>query len=237
MVTHKDWVPSVRADVISMSRDWLNIISTPPIPFQIPPQDITDLMELTEKAEALLIQSTSSEKTEVITAQCKEAFHLLVEKMRFIKAHYFLSPPLTDADFVSLKLKPKEHAHTPIPPPVAQAEADFSRPGQHQLMLHLRAVSNSLPDPHRSDHGFRIYWGIMPAGGASVEFATGGKRELVKPPVSGEELPHSKFTRKKNELLDFAQEDSGKTVYFCIRFENAKGEPGPWGPMLSTIIP
>jgi hypothetical protein len=46
-------------------------------------------------------------------------------------------------------------------------------------------------------------------------------------PASGDGLPHSKFTRRKRELFDFAQEDSGTRAYFCIRYENAKGDPGP----------
>jgi hypothetical protein len=56
-------------------------------------------------------------------------------------------------------------------------------------------------------------------------------------PKGGEDLPFSKFTRRKKELMDFAQEDSGKTAYFCIRYENAKGEPGHWGPMFNAVIP
>jgi hypothetical protein len=55
--------------------------------------------------------------------------------------------------------------------------------------------------------------------------------------ISGEELPHSRFTRRKKELFDFPQEDRGKTIYFCVRYENAKGEPGPWGPIFSAVIP
>jgi hypothetical protein len=56
--------------------------------------------------------------------------------------------------------------------------------------------------------------------------------ELLKAPVS-----HSRFTCCQSFIFDSEQSDSGKTVYFCIRFENAKGEPGPWGPMLSAVIP
>jgi hypothetical protein len=82
-----------------------------------------------------------------------------------------------------------------------------------------------------------VYWGVMPTGGATVEAATGSKRELMKAPVTGSELPHSKFTRRKRELFDFAGDDSGKTVYFCIQYENAKGDQGPWGPLFSSIIP
>jgi hypothetical protein len=31
--------------------------------------------------------------------------------------------------------------------------------------------------------------------------------------------------------------DSGKTAYFCIRYENAKGDTGDWGPVFSAVIP
>jgi hypothetical protein len=59
----------------------------------------------------------------------------------------------------------------------------------------------------------------------------------MKPPVTGDELPHSHFTRRKRERMDFSQEESGKTIYFCVRYENAKGEPGPWGPIFSAVVP
>jgi hypothetical protein len=77
----------------------------------------------------------------------------------------------------------------------------------------------------------------MPPGGATVEEATGSKRELMKTPIAGEELPFSRFTKRKRERFDFDGGDSGKTAYFCIRLENAKGEAGPWGALFSAVIP
>jgi hypothetical protein len=231
------WFPGKRSDQIAMAKDWLQILSTEPPPWEIPAVEVSKLRGVERTAEDLLKIAMSKDRTEVITAECHAAFEALYEKMRFIKNRYFQSPPLTDADFIALRLKPKDSAHTPVPPPTSQAEADISRPGPHLLTLHLRPLSNSPPDPHRSDYGFRVYWGVLPLGGATAETATGVKRELLKIPVSGEELPHSRFTRRKKELFDFAQEDSGKTVYFCVRYENAKGEPGPWGPIFSAFIP
>jgi hypothetical protein len=233
----KDWLPSPRADQLAMAQDWLNIIAQTTPPWGIPSTEVSALANLKESAVELLEIAMSSDRTETITAECKAAFEALTDKMRSIKNHYFLKPPLTDVDFISLKLKPKDSGRTPIPAPTDQAEADISRPGEHLIMLHLRAVANAKNDPHRSDYGFRIYWGIMPVGGATSENAPSAKRELIKIPVTGDELPHSLFTRRKKELLDFSQEDRGKTIYFCIRYENAKGEPGPWGPLFSTIIP
>jgi hypothetical protein len=221
-----------------MAKNW--IMAIPPsiaTLWKIPPAELTELQTLVNDADNALLAAQSSDRTPVITAQCKAAFEALVAKMRLLKSHYFLTPPLEEKDYIALELKPKDTTPTPTPPPVSQAEADMTRPGVHLLELHLRPVSGSPPDPHRSDYGYRIYWGIMPPGGAAVEAATGTKRELLKAPVSGEELPHSKFTRRKKELFDFPAEDSGKTVYFCVRYENAKGEPGPWGPLFSSIIP
>ncbi|MDR0642051.1 MAG: hypothetical protein LBG07_06300, partial [Treponema sp.] len=56
-------------------------------------------------------------------------------------------------------------------------------------------------------------------------------------PLDGDDLPHSVFTRKKKYRFDFLEEDRGKTVYFCLRYENSKGEVGPWGSVIQAIIP
>ncbi len=108
---------------------------------------------------------------------------------------------------------------------------------KHRLLeLDIEIIGDILPDAKASDYGFRVYWGIMPQGGASVEAATGPKRELMKAPSGGEELPFSRFTRRKREVFDFVESDRGKTVSFCIRLENAKGQAGPWGTVFSMII-
>jgi hypothetical protein len=58
----------------------------------------------------------------------------------------------------------------------------------------------------------------------------------MHPPLTGDDLPHSAWTHKKKVTLDF-HGDSGKIVYFCVRYENAKGEHGPWGPIFQAVVP
>jgi len=55
-------------------------------------------------------------------------------------------------------------------------------------------------------------------------------------PKSGHDLPDHVFTRRKHHLFDFDGE-SGNTVYFCLRYENAKGNAGPFGTILKAVIP
>jgi hypothetical protein len=49
--------------------------------------------------------------------------------MRFIKKHYFLSPPRTDADLISLGLKPVDTIRSPIPPSDAEVIASIGLVG------------------------------------------------------------------------------------------------------------
>jgi hypothetical protein len=77
----------------------------------------------------------------------------------------------------------------------------------------------------------------MPQGGATLEQAASVKHYLMKEPLSGDELLHYRFTRRKKELVDFDASESGMTAYFCARYENQKGQFGVWGPVVSAIIP
>jgi hypothetical protein len=238
MSKRTDWLPAKRELQIAMSENWQTLlVAAKASAWNIPAAELTALKTLTTAAAAALALSQSSARTIVITAQTKAAFAALAEKMRFFKNRYFVSPPLLDADYISLGLKPRDTRPTPVPPPTAQAEADITYPAAHTLELRLRPVADTAVDAHRGNHGFRIHYGILPPGGATLEAAAGPRRDLLKPPTSGDELPHSRFTRRARERMNFAQEERGKTLYFCVRYENAKGEPGPWGPILSAVIP
>jgi hypothetical protein len=238
MPKNDDWLPTQRKSILAMVQDWISALENPSsTSWNIPAAEKTELQALTAAAQAAFDKAQSSARNVVITAECKAAFDALIEKMRFIKSRYFLSPPLTEAEIISLGLKPKAVSRTPIPPPSTQAEADISRPGVHLLELHLRPATGSPSDAHHRDYGYRIYYGVLSSGKASTDVTAETKQELVKVPASGDELPHSCFTHRKKELFDFAQGDSGKTVYFCVRYENTKGESGPWGPLFSAVIP
>ena len=88
-------------------------------------------------------------------------------------------------------------------------------------------------DPPEADWGVRIFWGILGEPTALDKF------RLLAPPVTGNDLPHSVFTHRKKYRFDF-EGDSGRTVWFCLRYENSKGGregEGPFGPLFSAIIP
>jgi hypothetical protein len=136
--------------------------------------------------------------------------------------------PVTDEDRLAMGIPNHDGKPTPVPALTSQAEADIMFPGIHMLeLVKIRKVGNLSDDP-RSDYGVRIHYGIMDA--------VSRKWRIAAPPATGEDLPHSVFTREKKMLFDFDGE-SGKTIYICLRYETGRGLPGPFGPIIHAVIP
>jgi hypothetical protein len=94
------------------------------------------------------------------------------------------------------------------------------------LKVRLTFLAGTAPLDPRSDYDYALYRGVMPQGGTTLEQAAGIKHCLMKPPLSGDELLHYRFTRRKAETVSFAAEESGMTAYFCSSYENGKDEAG-----------
>jgi hypothetical protein len=150
------------------------------------------------------------------------------ELRAFNREFILFSRHVTDAQRRDIGCPVHDKHPTPMPTPWAQCEADIAYPGRHLLELaHIRAVQGTMSEEEAElGFGVRIFWGILGSGLSAV-------------PVTGDDLPHSTFTRRKRFRFDFDGE-SGKTVYFCLRYENGKGGKegeGPFGPIFSAIIP
>jgi hypothetical protein len=132
--------------------------------------------------------------------------------MRDFKRRYFLSPPLTDADYIALELKPHDVISTPSGAPTTQVTVETFLVGRHELGITLIYVTGSPGDP--ANKGYRVWYSVAAPG--------------ETPPANPEELRMSFFTKRKKDVLEFNYGDSGKTAYFAVQLEN-DGKKGPWG--------
>ena len=72
---------------------------------------------------------------------------------------------------------------------------------------------------------------------AKNPFVSNADREKMPQPEHGSQLTKSRFTHHRKEKFEFAHDDVKKMAYFAIRYENSKGQAGPWGPVIAAIIP
>ena len=57
------------------------------------------------------------------------------------------------------------------------------------------------------------------------------------PVVDQNALFHSKLATRSPHKFAFPPEQRGKTVYLAARWQNRRGELGPWSAIVSAIIP
>jgi hypothetical protein len=140
---------------------------------------------------------------------------------------------VTDAGREEIGAHVRDRVRTKPAAPGLQCRGDLYYPGIHLVELrNIRTIAHG-EERERPGWGVRIFWGIM---GENTE---GDRLRLSAPPRSGYDLPHSVFTGRRRYRFDF-DGDSGKTVWFCLRYENKKGGPGsegPFGPLFSSVIP
>jgi hypothetical protein len=92
--------------------------------------------------------------------------------------------------------------------------------GRHELGVKIIYVTGSPNDP--ANKGYRIWYSVVAPG--------------ETPPEKPKDLRESFFTKRKKDVIEFDFGDSGKTAYFAVQIEN-DGKKGPWGPLVSALIP
>jgi hypothetical protein len=241
-----DWYPAKRASRLAVGNNWIEVLSLKGTAWGVPATELSDpkngLIALVAEATGALAEAMSSARTSVTTAHCEAAFDALEAKSRYIKKHYFLVPPLTNEDLVDLGLVPADTTRTPQKTPVNQPGLEWSKWGPR--LLGFRVFTALVLDASESGYGVRVFTGLVKPGIPAGEAPTASRLSdhhhlLSSPPLSGEDLPDSFFTRRGNDLIkDLPAGSSGLICYAAAQYEIDKGgAAGPFGPMIQTYVP
>ena len=216
-----DWLPGTRTAQLAMAQDWKAVCTARQNDWGIPNAALTDLTALIQTAEtALATAQNETTRTPVATAQCKTAFEALVEKMRDTKCRFFLEPPLAPADFISLGLKIHDTTPPPSGSPSSQVTIETYLVGRHELGIKIIYVTGDPNDP--ANKGYRIWYKVTAPGETA--------------PTDPKALTESFYTKRKKDNIEFDYGASDSTAHFAVQIEN-EGKKGPWGPLISALIP
>jgi hypothetical protein len=217
----------MRTLVLAMGSKWIEALALFATKWGVPAVQINDpttgLIALHGEATGALAESMSSARTSVSTAHCQAAFDALEARMRYIKKHYFIAPPLTVEDLVALGLHPADTTHTSKTTPVNQPGLEVIKWGPH--LLGFRFFTALVVDAAEEGYGIRLHYGLVKAGilptgeHPSATYLADKTHLLSCPPLVAEDLPDSFFTRRGKDDLLLPNISSGMDCYLSGDYE------------------
>ncbi|MDR1866810.1 MAG: hypothetical protein LBQ77_00920 [Treponema sp.] len=216
-----DYIPRKAGDFLEWARTLILYIVLHLTEFGIDQAVLTVLQDLFSVFEAAYqkAQNPSHNRADIVSKN--EARDALEKALRhFVKAHLAYNDAVTNSDRVNMGLPLHDTTHTPVPPPSTRPEFEIDLSQFRQLIVNFHDQGSARHGKPDGVHGAEVRWDFT-----------------ENPPVEVEELIHSEFTTKSPYTLNFNEGQRGKRVYICVRWENAKGEKGPWGEIVSAVVP
>jgi hypothetical protein len=162
-----------------------------------------------------------SRRSRADSARLKQARARFESLFRELVGMLKRSPLVSDSALVDMGLPPRYKGNGK-PAPVALAA-----PWYHVAIPRIRCVAvrygdaaTGLKGKPRGQHGVECRWAFSDT-----------------PVVDVEDLGRSMFDTRAPLLFEFAGHDRGRVFYFSLRWENTRGEKGPFGPILSAMVP
>ena len=227
----KDWLPSARPKVYEMAAG----VTVPYLNANLARCGLAEgttygqwyKVEFLEKAYNPYTAAYKAWENPVERTQGMIVNLAMVEKV-FIAAYRKLrnimrsNPTLTDADLTEMGF-PVRPGKARTPAPVAQDPPGFSIDPltSHRLSIAYYPFSGvrRRGKPH-GQHGVEIRWSFSET-----------------PVVEADTLTYSLFDVSSPAILSFNGNDQGRSLYVALRWENMRGEKGPWSHISRTTVP
>jgi hypothetical protein len=140
---------------------------------------------------------------------------------QFVKEYLSFNSHISDEERERIGLPVRKSGRTPSP--IAKdspdCDTDTSLTGHISIQFFERGSNHKKGKPE-GQHGVEIAWLVSDT-----------------PPARWEDLIHSSIDTNSPFTLVFENDQRGKTVYFALRWENTRGEKGPWSSIMNAIIP
>jgi hypothetical protein len=188
----------------------------------LPESDVSELQNLaSDFQEKLGVAENAATRTSVAVLAKNEARKAVEAKVRMLlKAYVTYNPAVSDEDRKAMDLPVHKTTRTPVPVPATYPDFDIDSSVIRRLTIHFYDKGSTSKAKPTGVHGAEIRWAILDA-----------------PPTDIEELTRSSFDTHSPFTLEFKEHERGKTVYFCLCWENTTGAKGAWSEIVSAIIP
>jgi hypothetical protein len=135
----------------------------------------------------------------------------------FLRGNLFVSD--NDLEAMAMPRRRAGSGHARVPVPATVPDLRFEHPSEGVVEVHFRDETTLHKARPRGVHGIELLWGL-----------------LDHEPATRDELPRSAFDTRTPYRFSFDLEDIGKHLYIYARWENTRGEKGPWSTLYRALI-
>ncbi|MDR1552305.1 MAG: hypothetical protein LBS69_02425 [Prevotellaceae bacterium] len=218
-----DYIPHQDGKFLQWVNNFINYLGTTARKFDFPEDLYTDLTaqhaDFVQKLTAAEEPATRTKLTVKAKNDARAAFKTAIRKA--VKEYLANNHLVTDEDREGLGIPVHKTTRTPAPVATTYPDFDVDSSVIRRLTIHFydQGSKKSKAKP-AGQHGAEIKWAILDA-----------------PPATLGDLNQSSFDTHTPFTLQFDENQRGLTVYFCLCWENTRGEKGPWSEIVSAIIP
>jgi hypothetical protein len=222
MANNGDWLPSREQDLADLCQKWKAGLENA--------ANITafgweqaEVAEVLGKVTAFLTAraaygETDSTKNRMAKDEAKGSAKTAMRE--FANGSIRFSKQMTPEDKQVYGIRPRDAAQTGGSEPDSYPEAEPDTSVLRQITIRFwDSVTKKRGKPH-GVHGAEIRWAILDHDPASVD-----------------ELTNSDFDTASPFALKFDENQRGKRVYFCLRWETNTNLKGPYGEIYNAVIP
>jgi hypothetical protein len=216
-----DFIPHADGAFLEWSKTLVAYVTVKLTGFNIPQEALTPVQGLLTAYETVFAAVQNPNRGKVDVLNKNEAKEALAAALRtFIKAYLTYNPAVTDADKENMGLPLHDGTRTPEPVPTTIPELELDSSVIRQITTPFRDAGSEKRGKPAHVHGIELRWDL-----------------LDNAPSSVEDLKNSAFDTASPYTFTFDEAERGKALYICPRWENNKGDKGPWGEIYKAIIP
>jgi hypothetical protein len=190
---------------------------------KVPPEVVAPVSALYNDFEAkFAVSEDENTRTKVTVAAKNEARRALEAAVRQLVAEYLAKNHLMTNEYrteLGLPIPDKHPTRSHVAKEAPEIDVDTSVSEQVTYFIYQKGAKNRQGKP-ADQTGSELVWAILEA-----------------PPQDREELTHSEYTTTHTLLVRHRLKDRGKKVYASARWENSRGQKGPWSKIMSVVIP
>jgi hypothetical protein len=169
---------------------------------------------------AYALWANAATQTKMVTDDLNDAEKIFKPLYRKLYNVLRTGPLVHDSDLEAMGLpKRSDTPRTPSPIPTTKVILHASVIGPGAIRVDYEDEDGSKKKP-KGVHGLEFVWAILDA-----------------PTEKWTDLTHSSFDTATPLNLTFAGEERKHTLYYAARWENTRGEKGPWNDIQTIIIP